>query len=217
MKNYFDYSNYLAKALFESAETPWEALSKIVGFIAASGSSLGLKEIAKSVFVGDSVKIDPSAKIEGPAIIGSNSRIGDFVKLRSGVIIGQDCNINHATEVKHSIIGNHSNAAHLSYIGDSLVGNDVNIAAGAVLANYKNGAKNLEVSLEWGGKIIPTGLEKFGAVVGDGVKIASNAVTNPGTVIGKNTLIYPLVSIRGTIPANKVVKLKANLEIVDKD
>jgi UDP-N-acetylglucosamine diphosphorylase / glucose-1-phosphate thymidylyltransferase / UDP-N-acetylgalactosamine diphosphorylase / glucosamine-1-phosphate N-acetyltransferase / galactosamine-1-phosphate N-acetyltransferase len=97
------------------------------------------------------------------------------------------------------------------------LGSEVNLAAGVILANFKNGSKNLEVSSEVDGKKTPTGLQKLGALIGDGTKIGSNAVTDPGTIVGKNCLIYPLSLIRGTIESNKIVKNKPKLEIVDKE
>ena len=104
---------------------------------------------------------------------------------------------------------------HLNYVGDSIVGNKVNLGAGVILANFKAGSKNEFVDVELDGKRVSSGLKKLGAFLADGVKVGSNCVTAPGTIIGKNTSIYPLCLIRGTIEANKVVKNKPHLEITD--
>ena len=111
---------------------------------------------------------------------------------------------------------NGTNISHFNYIGDSVLGNRVNFAAGAITANFKHGTKNEIVGIEADGKKIPTGLKKFGSLVGDEAKIGCNAVLDPGTIIGKRTTVYPLVAIRGSIPANKIVKYRQNLEVVDR-
>lgn len=214
---FIETKNLYFKEIFENIERPWDVLNKIEGFIVRNGAGLaGLKEVQNKIFVGKGVEIDDQAKIQGSALIGKNSKIGAGVLLRNGVIIGENCNIGHGSEVKHSVLGNNTNMAHLNYVGDSIVGSEVNIAAGSIIANYKNGVSNLEVYSEIEGKKVGTGLEKFGAIIGDGVKLGSNVVTNPGTMIGKNTLVYPLSPIGGTILANKIVKYKPRLEIVDK-
>lgn len=217
LTEFIDTEKLYFKSLFENLKYPWDALSRIEDFIKENGSRLeGFKEVSEGVYVGENVKIDSSVKILGPAIVGSNSKLGQGVLLREGVIIGEGSRILHGSEVKHSIVGNDTNAAHFNYIGDSIVGNNVNLAAGVILANYKSGAADLEVKIEVDGKKIGTGLEKFGAIIGDRVNLGSNVVTDPGTLVGKSTLVYPLAPIRGNIPANKIVKYKPQLEIVDK-
>ena len=217
MNSLFNWASFSAKEIFASTNYPWQALDEIEDYIVDQSANLGLKKFSKNVFVGEGVKIDQSAKISGPAIIGANTTIGEDTLLRGGLIIGEDCKIGHGSEVKHSIIGNNTNVAHLNYVGDSIIGSNVNLAAGVIVANYKNGAKNPEVGVVWEGKKIATGLKKFGGLIGDGVKIGSNCVINPGTIIGKNTLIYPLVSLRGNIEANKIVKYKQKLEIANRE
>lgn len=216
LTEFVETKNLYFKAIYENVEYPWDVLNKIKEFIGNNSDLPGIRIAHGEVFIGENVYIDKQAEIRGSALIGKNTKIGPGVLIREGVIIGENCNIGHGSEVKHSILGNNTNVAHLNYVGDSIIGNDVNIAAGAVLANYKNGARDLEVYVDIEGKKTGTGLKKFGALLGDGVKLASNVVTNPGTLIGKNTLVYPLASIKGTIPANKIVKYKPQLEISDK-
>lgn len=217
IEEFVDTSKFYFQEIFEKLENPWDVLERIEKFIKQNGPSLdGFKEVKEGVFVGKKVKIDSSVKIIGPAIVGTGTKLGQSALIREGAVIGENCKILHGSEVKHSIIGNGTNLAHFNYAGDSILGSDVNLAAGAILANYKNGAEDLEVKVEIEGKKVATGLEKFGAIIGDNVKLGCNVVTDPGTLIGKNTLVYPLAPIRGNIPANKIVKYKPQLEIIDK-
>lgn len=218
MEALFDLSNSPHNTFITSKENFWSIIRDLNVYIDQlfSNPPSGFSKNG-NLLVGEEVEIDPSARIVGRAVIGNKSKIKDGCLLREGVIIGEDCIVGHASEIKHSIILNRSNAAHLNYVGDSLVGNKVNLAAGVILANFKNGSKNPEVIVEINGKKQSTGMKKLGAIIGDDTKIGSNVVTDPGTIIGKNTLVYPLVLIRGTIASNKIIKFKPILEIVDKE
>lgn len=217
LTDYLEIKSYYYKEIFGYLDKPWDVLVRIEEFIIKKGPHIeDYKEIKKSVFVGEGVDINPSSEIQGPVLIGKNSKIGPGVLLRRGVIIGDSCNIGHGSEVKRSIVGNNTNVAHLNYVGDSILGNNINLAAGVILANYKSGAKDLMIYVDIKGRKVNTGLEKFGALIGDKVTLGSNVVTNPGTIIGKNTLVYPLASVHGNIPANKIVKYKPHLETVGK-
>ena len=208
----FDLSKTEHKNLFEKSTNLWDPIKVLNEYL-----DKYLKAVSKEVFVGKNTKIDSTAKIVGPAIIGSNCDIKDGALIREGVIIGDGCVVGHGSEVKHSIIFNDSNIAHLNYIGDSIIGSGVNFAAGAITANFKHGAKNEIVNIIINDEKTSTGLKKFGSLVGDNAKIGCNVVIEPGTIIGKRTLIYPLVSARGTIPEDKIVKYKQNLNIVDQE
>lgn len=216
MQNLFDLSEISFADLIDQ-EKPWLALEKIENYIQSKRAELiktGFKEVGEAL-VHPSVVIDKSAKIIGPALIDAGTKIRDNTLLRDGVIIGKNCEIGHASEIKHSIILNDSNAAHFNYVGDSLVGTNVNLAGGVILANFKNASKNQEIRITFGGEKIDTGFRKLGALIGDGVKLGVNSVTDPGTVVGKNTYAYPLSYLRGEIPSNKLIKNRPNLEIVD--
>ncbi len=121
-----------------------------------------------------------------------------------GVIIGKDVNVGHATEVKHSIVMSNTKLAHLNYIGDSVVGASCNISGGATLANWRFDKKEIEI--KDGENRIPTGMDKLGAIVGDGCFVGVSAVLNPGTVLGRDSLVFPLVSVAGTYPASSKIK-----------
>ena len=210
LNDLFDFSNFEHKTIFEEAINLWDPISHLDQYLRNQKKDTDIKSIGK----GSQVSL--TAKISGPVIIGSNCEIQDGVLVREGVIIGDNCVIGHGTEIKHSIILGNTNIAHFNYVGDSVIGNHVNFAAGAITANFKHGTKNEIVDIEVSGKKIPSGLKKFGSLIGDGAKIGCNAVLDPGTIIGQRTIVYPLAAIRGSIPANKIVKYRQNLEVVDR-
>lgn len=211
LEELFDFQKFAHKELFVEARNLWDPIGSLDSYLKS------FYEVRKDkLLVGAETKIDPSAKIEGFAIIGKNCQVNEGVLLRDGVMIGDNCVIGHATEVKHSILLNDTNAAHFNYIGDSILGNNVNFAAGAIAANFKHNVQSEIVSINIDNKQVSTGLRKFGSLVGDGTQVGCNAVLDPGTIVGKNTLIYPLAAIRGTVPEGKIVKYKQEYEIVDK-
>lgn len=210
--NPFSYSNFfettgLFQEIFEKYEYPWEVLPNIEQFIDTfrkSERSKDFAEIAENVFVGKNVTIDDTARISGSAIIGHNTIIGHAAFVRGGVLIGDDVNVGHATEVKHSIVLNGAKLAHLNYIGDSIIGSNTNISGGATLANWRFDKK--EVVIRDDGEGIPTHMEKMGSVIGDDSFIGVSAVINPGTVLAKKTLVFPLVSVKGTHLTSETIK-----------
>jgi UDP-N-acetylglucosamine diphosphorylase / glucose-1-phosphate thymidylyltransferase / UDP-N-acetylgalactosamine diphosphorylase / glucosamine-1-phosphate N-acetyltransferase / galactosamine-1-phosphate N-acetyltransferase len=204
---YFDLTDFPFKDIFEGIIYPWEALTKIEDYIRSFIEKNGpLKEMEgkTGVFIGDGTEIHPSVEIEGPALIGKNCTIGHASLLRGGVIFGDDVHIGHAVEIKHSILLNNAIAAHLNYLGDSIIGHNANIAGGAILANYRLDKK--PVSMRTADGKFDTGLEKFGALIGDGSSIGVNAVLNPGTALGKDCRVYPLVSVRGAYEEGSIIK-----------
>lgn len=212
LNDLFDFSSFEHKILFEKAKNLWEPLLGLGRYL-----NNRAKEEKGALLVGNNTKIDPTAKIEGSVIIGNNCRINEGALLREGVIIGDSCVIGHGCEVKHSIIIGDANLAHFNYVGDSVVGNHVNFAAGAITANYKHGARDEIVNISIGKKKVPTGLRRLGSLIGDGAKIGCNSVLDPGTIVGKRTIIYPLSAIRGTIPADKIVKYRQNFEVANRE
>lgn len=206
--NLFDYRDFAHKDLFKNGSNIWSSIERLDSY---------LKMVTKgTVLIGKNTTIHKTANIEGGVIIGNNVDIKDGALIRNGAVIGNNVVIGHVTEIKHSIILNGAHIPHLNYVGDSIIGNNVNLGAGVILANYKAGSKYLEVSVVSNGSKLPTGMKKLGCFIGDGVKIGSNTVCDPGTIIGKNSVIYPLSLIRGYIPANKIVKNKSNLVITEK-
>jgi NDP-sugar pyrophosphorylase family protein len=185
--------------LFDNVENVWEVLPGIEEFIRNFGQSEESKEyteVSENLYVGRGVVMDNTSRIDGPAIIGHNSIIGHAALLRGGVLLGHNVNVGHATEVKHSIILSDTALAHLNYVGDSVVGSNCNISGGATFANWRFDKK--EVMVKSGDEKIVTHLEKLGSIVGDESFIGVNAVLNPGTILAKKSLVFPLMSVKGT-------------------
>lgn len=205
LKPEYFFKDILFPELFEGVEFVWGALNKIKEFVAE-------KTKDKKVIIGEGTVVEQGAIIQGPAVIGKNCKIRSGSYIRSNVIIGDNCTLR--SEIKNSIIMNNSNAAHLSYIGDSIIGSNCNLGAATVLSNLKLGSDDVKVKIN--GKIYDTGLRKFGAVIGGNTHTGCNVVTNPGTLIGKNCNIYSNAVLRGFYKSNQIIKLRQNIEVVEK-
>ena len=214
MKTYeiFDLSKSLAEPLLSKTEYPWEALPQIRDFILNLIPSLDksvYEEVMPTVWIAKSAKIAPSADITGPTIIGENTEIRPSAFIRGSALIGNGCVIGNSTEVKNAIIFDSVQIPHYNYVGDSILGYRSHLGAGAVTSNVKSD-KTL-VTVKVNGEKIPTGLKKFGAMVGDYVEIGCNTVLCPGTVIGRNSNVYPLSRVRGFVPENSIFKNAENI------
>ena len=211
-KNLFDLNNTIAKKYLENYEYPWEALPEIKNFIFDLIKDLDkneFKQIAENVWVHNSVVVAPNACIEGPAIICNGSAIRHCAYIRGNAIIGEDCVIGNSCEIKNAIIFNKSQVPHFNYVGDSILGYHAHMGAGSIVSNLKSDGKNITV--RDGEEKMETGLRKFGAIVGDNVEIGCNSVLNPGTVVGKNSNVYPLARVRGLVPSNSIYKDEDNI------
>lgn len=198
----FNLEKTIAKDLFEKVNNPWEVLPLIKDYILEIIPSLGedYNKLKEGVYVHKSVKINPSAYIEGPTIIYEGTEIRHNAYIRGFVIIGKNCVIGNSTEVKNSILFDGVNCPHFNYVGDSVLGENSHTGAGVILSNVRSDKKNVRV------ESIETNLRKMGAIVGANVEIGCNSVVCPGTIIGGNTSIYPLTMVRGVIPSNSIVK-----------
>lgn len=198
----FDLEKTIAKDLFEKVDNSWEVLPLIKDYILEIIPSLGedYNKLKEGVYVHKSVKINPSAYIEGPTIICEGTEIRHNAYIRGSVIIGKNCVIGNSTEVKNSILFDGVNCPHFNYVGDSVVGENAHTGAGVILSNVRSDKKNVRV------ESIETNLRKMGAIVGANVEIGCNSVVCPGTIIGGNTSIYPLTMVKGVIPSNFIVK-----------
>lgn len=208
----FDIEKTLAKPLFLSVEYPWQVLGQIKEFILSVGPTLDKSlydEVEPSVWIAKSAKVFPSAHIAAPTIIGENCEIRHSAFIRGSVIIGNGCVVGNSTEVKNSIIFDSVQIPHYNYVGDSVLGFRSHLGAGAITSNVKSDKSPVTVKTDVGK--IETGLKKFGAMVGDYVEVGCNSVLCPGTVIGKNTNIYPLSRVRGFIPENSIFKNEENI------
>ena len=197
----------LAGELLSSFTYPWQALSSIKGFILEIGKSLPEDEYtspAENVWIHKSAVVAPTAYIGAPCIIGENTEVRHCAFIRGSALIGKNCVVGNSTEIKNAILFDNVQVPHYNYVGDSILGYKSHMGAGSVTSNVKSD-KTLVV-LRSEGERYETGLKKFGAVLGDYVEVGCNSVLNPGTVIGRNTNIYPLSSVRGEIPADSIYK-----------
>ena len=206
----FSMEHTLAAPLLEKCDKPWEALPRIKEFILSLGPTLSKEhfdEISPNVWVAKSARISPAAEISGPTVIGEESEVRPGAFIRGGVLVGRGCVVGNSTEVKNSIIFDSVQIPHYNYVGDSILGYRSHLGAGAVTSNVKSD-KSL-VTVMMGTDRIATGLKKFGAILGDYVEVGCNSVLNPGTVVGKNSNIYPLSCVRGVIPSESIFKNRA--------
>lgn len=202
----FNTSVLDAKAIFDCVEYPWQALAKIKTFLLAYAEQLpgDFEQIEEFVWVGKGTTIEKTAMIKGPAIIGYNCEIRHAAYIRENVLIGNNVVVGNSTEIKNSILFNKVQVPHFNYVGDSILGYGAHLGAGVILSNLKSTRENVQVKYET--ECIETGLKKFGAIIGDLVEVGCNSVLNPGTVIGKGSIIYPLSSVRGYIPEYSILK-----------
>src|SRR6266851_3980739 len=206
----FDLSQTEHVAIFDGCQYAWDALKKIQSYLQTHlrpglhNQCEGVAFIGEQVFIGEGTLVEDGAMIKGPAIIGRNCQVRHNAYLREDVIIGDNCIIGNSCEVKNSFLFNEACAPHFNYIGDSVLGYQAHLGAGVKISNFKLVAGNIMVEVD--GKPFDTGLRKFGALVGDQTDIGCNAVLNPGSIIGRCSLIYPNTNWRGVLPANMIVK-----------
>lgn len=215
IKNLYSLSQTIASSIFEGATYPWEVLPKIKEFIVTLGNSLDsdiYEYKGENIWIAKSAKVAPTAYIAGPTIIGEDTEIRHCAFIRGNAIVGNHCVVGNSTELKNVILFNNVQVPHYNYVGDSILGYKSHMGAGSITSNVKSDKKL--VLVKNGTECFETGLKKFGAMIGDGVEVGCNSVLNPGTVIGKNSNIYPLSCVRGVIPENSIYKNKN--EIVGK-
>ena len=194
------------KDLFDSCVYPWEMLPKIKDHILALIEA-GLPEFTElkpGVWVGKDVKIADYVTIEAPAIIGHGTEIRPGAYIRGSVITGENCVLGNSSEFKNCILLDRVQCPHYNYVGDSILGYMSHMGAGSLTSNVKSD-KTLVV-VKNGSEQFPTGLKKFGAILGDYVEVGCNSVLNPGTVVGRNSNIYPTSCVRGVVPENSIWK-----------
>lgn len=204
VKALFECKTELLCELFDK-QYPWEILKALPEYIKelVDMGIEGYTEYAEGVLIGSGVTIAPTAVIVPPAIIGPDTEVRPGAYLRGNVIIGKNCVIGNSTEIKNAILLDHVQAPHYNYIGDSILGNGAHLGAGVICSNLKSDKKNIVIHAE---QDYPTDLRKVGSFIGEGAEIGCSCVLNPGTIIGKNTSVYPLVALRGCYPENSIVK-----------
>lgn len=214
-KNFFDLNENPVTPLLESVENIYEALPKISDYIKQLGPTLDkevFEEKGDNIWIAKSAKIASTASISGPCIICENAEIRHCAFIRGSAFIGQNCVVGNSTEIKNVILLGNVQVPHYNYVGDSILGNFAHMGAGSITSNVKSDKTLVTVKID--NQKIETKLKKFGAILGDRVEIGCNSVLNPGTIIGKNSNVYPLSSVRGYIPENSIYK-NAN-EVVKK-
>ena len=209
----YDLTHTLAAPLLAKYEYPWEALAGIKEFVIELGKTLSPEEYdspAENVWIAKSAKIAPSATVNAPCIIGKDTELRTGAFIRGSVIVGEGCVVGNSCELKNAILFDSVQVPHFNYIGDSILGYRSHTGAGAITSNVKSDKTLVSVKGE-NGTPIPTGLKKFGAMIGDFVEVGCNSVLNPGTIIGRNSNVYPLSSVRGTVPPNSIFKSQGNI------
>lgn len=207
-----DLDKTIAAGLFEGKECPWEVLEGISAFIIELGKNLPEGEFdhpAEDVWIAKDATVFPSAFIKGPCIIDHEAEIRHCAFIRGSAIVGKGAVVGNSTELKNVVLFDGVQVPHYNYVGDSILGHKAHMGAGSITSNVK-GDKKLVV-IKNGGELIPTGRKKVGAILGDFAEIGCGSVLNPGTVIGRNTQIYPLCSVRGVIPENRMYKSADNI------
>ena len=216
-KEFFqDLDQTIAAQLFEQTTYPWEILPLIKDFVLEVGPTLSADEydqVEEDVWIAKSATIAKTATINGPAIIGPDTEVRPGAFIRGNALIGAGCVVGNSTELKNAVLFNKVQVPHYNYVGDAVLGYKSHMGAGSICSNVKSDKKLVVV--KDGDEKIETGLKKFGAMLGDYVEVGCGSVMNPGTVIGRNTNIYPLSPVRGCIPADSIYKNAA--EIIKKN
>ena len=215
-KDLYDCKVPYLKELFETSEYPWEMLPKIKDVIAKlleTGID-GFSELKPGVLVGRDVKIADTVTIDAPAIIGHGTEIRPGAYIRGNVITGENCVMGNSSEYKNCILLDKVQTPHYNYVGDSILGNKSHTGAGVICSNLKSDGKAIVIK---GNENYETGLRKIGGILADGADVGCGCVINPGTVIGKNTSVYPLTSLRGVYPANCIVKSQNDIVLRKED
>lgn len=216
VKNLLDTTETIAAGIFDGLTYPWEVLPKISDFIIKLGQTLSEDEYEKrgeNIWIARSARIAPTAYLNGPLIICPEAEIRHCAFIRGNAIVGAGAVIGNSSELKNCIIFNKAQVPHYNYIGDSILGFKSHLGAGAKTSNLKSDRSVVTISLA--DEKINTGLIKFGAIVGDNVEVGCNAILNPGAVIGRNSMVYPLSMVRGFIPKNSIYKKQG--EVVEKN
>ena len=207
INNMFDLDQTIAADLFSQYVYPWEVLPQIKDFIVTLGSQLPLDEydlVGENVWIAKSATVAPTAFINGPAIIGKNAEIRHCAFIRGNAIVGEGSVVGNSTELKNVVLFNGVQVPHYNYVGDSILGYKSHMGAGSITSNVKSD-KTL-ICIHAGEESIETGMKKIGAILGDHVEVGCNSVLNPGTIIGRNSNVYPLSSVRGCVKANSIYK-----------
>ena len=207
ISNLYDLQHTLAADYLSGFRYPWEALKGIKDLICQLGETLNKDdfiEISPQVWVHTTAKVAPTAYLGAPCIIGAGTEVRHCAFIRGCALVGENCVVGNSTELKNVILFDNVQVPHYNYVGDSILGYKAHMGAGSITSNVKS--DHSLVTIRSGSEKIPTGQKKFGAMLGDYVEVGCNSVLNPGTIVGRNSNIYPLSCVRGYIPPNSIYK-----------
>lgn len=211
IKDLYTLEETLAATAFEGITYPWELLPKIKDYILKLGPTLPtdrFEQREENIWIAKSAKVAPTACINGPCIIDEEAEIRHCAFIRGNAIVGKKAVVGNSTELKNVILFNQVQVPHYNYVGDSIFGFKAHMGAGSITSNVKSDKTLVKVHAD---SELETGLKKFGAMLGDGVEVGCNSVLNPGTVIGKNSNIYPVSCVRGVIPEESIYKSSSEI------
>ena len=215
ISNLLNLNETIAAELFEGKTYPWEVLPDIGDFIIKLGKTLDpaeYEQIGENVWIAKSATVAPTASITGPAIIGKDAEVRHCAFIRGNALVGEGAVVGNSTELKNAVLFNKVQVPHYNYVGDSILGFKAHMGAGSITSNVKSDKKLITIKGPDGN--IDTGIKKIGAFLGDNVEVGCGSVLNPGTIVGRESNIYPLSSVRGFIPAGSIYKKQG--EIVTK-
>jgi UDP-N-acetylglucosamine diphosphorylase / glucose-1-phosphate thymidylyltransferase / UDP-N-acetylgalactosamine diphosphorylase / glucosamine-1-phosphate N-acetyltransferase / galactosamine-1-phosphate N-acetyltransferase len=218
---YLDLRECAHSVLFDDAAYAWDPLKKIGSYLKTHltpgffGSRLGTSFVGDAVFIGKGTVVEPGATIKGPAWIGERCEIRSSCYIRENVIVGDGVVLGNSCEFKNCLIFNDAEIPHFSYVGDSILGHRAHLGAGVILSNFRLDRK--EISVRHEGTVIETGLRKFGAIIGDRVEIGCNTAIRPGSLIGRDCLIYPLTDFGGVLAEKTILKSRQNLQKIPRE
>ena len=202
----FDLEHTAAKDYLKSFVYPWEAVGGIRKMIIRLGGQLGndYREVRPQVWVHETAVVAPTAYLGAPCVIGPNTEVRHCAFIRESALVGAGCVVGNSVELKNVILFDAVEVPHFNYVGDSILGYKSHMGAGSITSNVKG--NHTTVAVHCGDEVAATGMEKLGAMLGDYAEIGCNAVLNPGTIVGRNTQVYPLTSVRGSVPSNSILK-----------
>jgi len=219
--DYLDLNHTEHRMLFENAGHVWDALKQITSYLQfrlkpqIHARLIGKPFVSNAVYIGKGTVVEQGAMIKGPAWIGDGCEIRNGCYIRENVIVGHGCVLGNSCEFKNSIVFDEAQIPHFSYVGDSILGYRAHLGAGVILSNVKLDRTEITVALPGGG-LTPTGLKKFGAVIGDLVEVGCHSVINPGSLLGRRSIVYPGTLWRGVVPENSIVKTKQLHEVLSR-
>jgi NDP-sugar pyrophosphorylase family protein len=217
--DYLDLGHTEHRVIFDNVENVWQALPKIAAYLqfrlqpAIHGKLIGKPFVSTAVFVGKGTVIEHGAMIKGPAWIGENCEIRNGCYIRENVIMGDGVVAGNSCEFKNCLVFDEAQVPHFNYVGDSILGYKAHLGAGVILSNVKLDKAEVIVA-GTDGKMTPTGLRKFGAIVGDHAEVGCNSVLSPGSIIGRNSILYPGIQWRGVLGEAQIAKTRQQVEIV---